>query len=445
MDISTNIALGRGINFYDCSYLERMFEEIKNRSTTYALIHLNIKNFRYFNAKYGQKSGDEILQRIFEFIAGFLEEDEYVAHLYADDFALLMKCMDGNELIQGRIMQFIDKMYRIDDERIYRNIFTSMGIYQITDHHVSFLDALNYADLCRKESDGLYRRCTCIELYDSSYYEKYMGRMELETLTADAYKNYEFVTYLQPKVDLKTQHIVGAEALIRWFDKDGNSIPLYKFLPILNQNGYIALLDIDTFEMICQWLDERIKKNKRVVPISFNISKKYFYDPNLVKDYTGVFEKFHIPSDLVEIELMESISLNDTEQMKKVITQFKEYGFSCALDDFGNGYSSFNVLLNAQLDVVKMDRQFFLNNLKGDGKLVIKTVVDLIHSLNMKVVAEGVETQEHIDYLRHCKCDYVQGYYYYKPMPIDEFETLLDLQYGDNKNMDKVFDREDNL
>ncbi|MEG0365611.1 MAG: EAL domain-containing protein, partial [Coprobacillus sp.] len=132
------------------------------------------------------------------------------------------------------------------------------------------------------------------------------------------------------------------------------------------------------------------------------------------------------PKHHIEIELMESISLDDTERMKEVVSGFKEYGFSCSLDDFGNGYSSFNVLLNAPFDIIKMDRQFFLDNLKGDNQLVIKTVVDLIHSLGMRIVAEGVELKEHIDYLKTCKCDYVQGYYYYRPMPICDFNDLLD-------------------
>lgn len=418
----------KGIGFCDSSYLMKKYEDIKGTDVLYALIHFNIKNFRFYNLKYGMKSGDEILCLIFQCIDNFLDEDEYIGHLYADNFGILIKCEDGNQLIYGRMMEMIDKVYRIEDERIYRNLFASMGIYQITDSGVAFQDALNFANVSRKESSGLHKRSTCMELYDKTYYERYMGRMELESETADAYKNYEFVTFLQPKVDIKTQQIVGAEALIRWFDKEGNSIPLYKFLPILNQNGYIALLDIDTFEMICQWMEERLNKKQSVVPVSFNISGSYFYNPNLVKDYTTVFNKYHISADLVEIELMESISLNDTDQMKRIIAEFKKCGFSCALDDFGNGYSSFNVLLNAQLDTVKMDRQFFLNNLNGDGKLIIKTVVDLIHSLNMKVVAEGVESQEHIDYLKYCNCDYVQGYYYYKPMSVTEFEELLDAQ-----------------
>ncbi|MFL8673649.1 EAL domain-containing protein [Clostridioides sp. GD02404] len=421
MEMENNITLK-----YDTSYILEKYCDIKGSEEKYALIQLNLKNFRYFNTKYGSQAGDEILTLVFQKIMMFLEEKEYAGYLYADNFVLLLKCDDSNYLIYERLIPLIDILYRIDDERIYRNLFMSMGVYVIVDSKVTFYDALNYANLCRKESETLFNRSSCVELYEESFYKSYMNRMKLEIDTANAYKDYEFVTYLQPKVSLISGEVIGAEALLRWFDKDGNSIPLYKFLPILNQNSYIILIDIDTFEQMCQYLDTRIKNNQKVVPISFNISKSHFYYPGIVQDYIDVFEKYNIPKKYIEIEFMESISLNDTERLKKIVSDFKEYGFTCSLDDFGDGYSSFNVLLNARFDIIKMDRQFFLNNLNGNSSLVIKTIIDLIHSLNMKVIAEGVESEEHIECLKEYGCDMVQGYYYYKPMSIDSFNMILD-------------------
>lgn len=423
----------KGMQICDREYLTQRYEEALSKQEQHALIHINVKNFRYYNTKYGKEGGNEILGLMFQRICSILDKGEYAAHLYADNFAVLVKCDDTHHLIYERLMQLIDKVYRIEDGRIYRNLFLSMGIYLITDRGVCFEEALNQANLCRKGSEHLNNRSTSIELYEESFRETYMDRLKLEEDTADAYKNYEFVTYLQPKVDLKTGEVAGAEALLRWFDEDGNSIPLYKFLPILNQNAYIQLVDLDSFEQMCQYLDARIKNNQEVVPISFNISKAYFYDPSMAEDYIQVFERYDIPKNLIEIELMESISLNDTKQMRKVINEFKEYGFTCVLDDFGNGYSSFNVLLNAQLDVVKMDRQFFMENLNGNGELVVKTVVDLIHSLNMKVVAEGVEIKEHVEFLQSIGCDYVQGFYFYKPMAVNEFDKVLE-RHRETKN-----------
>lgn len=414
------------VDTYNTRYITEKYNEVRNSNLKYVLVVLNVKNFRYYNTRYGCPAGMEILGLMWEQLKGFVEKDEYAAYLHVDNFALLLKYEDVDTFIYGRWMELIDKLYRIDDERIYRNLCCSYGIYEIGDAQVAFSDALNFANLGRRQCQTLANRSNCIEVFNQEVYDNYMEHIELEFETAEAYKNYEFVAYLQPKVDLEHEEIVSAEALLRWYDKDGNSVPLYKFLPILNQNGYIKLVDLDIFEQICKILEKRIKNKQKVVPVSFNISKPHFYDPDILENYTKIFEKYDIPKRLIEIEFMESISLNDTKHMKKVIAKFKEYGFTCSLDDFGNGYSSFNVLLNAPFDIVKMDRQFFLNNLNGDNKLVIKTVVDLIHSLKMLVVAEGVEMEEHIDYLKKCGCDYVQGFYYYKPMPIESFENLLD-------------------
>lgn len=414
------------MKYYNSSYIVDKYNQVKASDSKYALIQINIKNFRFYNTKYSVEVGDQILELVFQELNSFFEPDEYIGYLYADNFVVLANYEDVDILVRDRIVNLIDKLYRIENAYIFRNIFYSFGIYKIEDRDVQFYDAWNYANLCRKESEDLQQRNSFVEVYDNTFHDGYMGRMELEIRTADAYKNYQFITYLQPKVDLESGEIVGAEALLRWIDEDGNLIPLYKFLPILNQNSYIILVDLDIFDQMCQYLETRIKNNQKVVPISFNISKASFYDPNILEDYISIFEKYEIPKEYVEMEFMESISLNDTAHMKKVISGFKEYGFTCLLDDFGNGYSSFNVLLNAPLDIIKMDRQFFLDNLNGDGRLVIKTVVELIHSLKMKVVAEGVEQKEHIEFLRTCGCDYVQGFYYYKPMPLQDFEALLD-------------------
>ncbi|MEG0367643.1 MAG: GGDEF domain-containing phosphodiesterase, partial [Coprobacillus sp.] len=410
------------------SFISDHYYEVLNNHSKYVLIQLNLKNFKYFNTKYGYKAGNEILFLIFQTLKTFIKEDEYVSYLYSDNFVLLLQYEDLNDFLYVRIAELVDQLYRIDDQRVYRCLFFSIGIYEIDEPNVSFEDALNLANLARRESESIKQRNHSIELYDKAFYHQYMDRLELEMKTADAYKEYEFSAFLQPKVDLETEQIVGAEALLRWIDKDGNNIPLYQFLPILNQNSYIELVDLDVFDQICSKLDERLRQNKKVVPVSFNISKSSFYSSDILKDYLDIFEKYDIPKQLIEIEFMESISLDDTERMKRIVSGFKDYGFSCSLDDFGNGYSSFNVLLNAPFDIIKMDRQFFLDNLKGDNQLIIKTVVDLIHSLGMKVVAEGVELKEHVDYLKACQCNYVQGFYYYKPMPIQDFENLLDKQ-----------------
>lgn len=410
--------------------MQNKYEEAKTSAKKFALIVVNIKDFRYFNTLYGFQAGNEILSSLLTTLQAIMQEDEMVIHEHADNYTMLIRYNQENlDDLHERMYEITDKCYRINDSRIYRNLFLSFGIYLIQNNDCDYDNAKNLANLSRKACSGLSSRTQSYEIYNQKIHDQFMREKNLEESTADAYKNFEFVTYYQPKVDPYTEKIVGAEALLRWFDKDGNPIPVSDFLPILNKNAYIYLVDLDVFEMTCKMLQENILNNRPVVPISFNVSRSCFYDDENIQPYIELREKYQIPHHLIEFELMESISLDDTEHMKAFIHLIKGAGFQCSLDDFGNGYSSFNVLLNAELDAVKMDRQFFVKNLNGDNKLIIKTVINLIKSLHIKVIAEGVEDEEHVTYLKECGCDVIQGFYYYKPMCAETFNQLLQEQH----------------
>ncbi|MEA4874695.1 EAL domain-containing protein [Anaerorhabdus sp.] len=411
---------------YNREWMKIKYEEARKKPDKYLLATMNIKNFRYFNCLYGHEGGNEILKLIYHKIAEFLVEGESISHDFSDNFLILFTYTDINDFLHVRMRKLIDVCYRIDDSRIYRNNFESYGIYPLNHHDCDFDEAYHLANIARKQSETLTNRSHCYELYDDTYSEKYMSQRDLEYKTAQAFLNYEFVPYLQPKIDPHTNKIIGAESLIRWINADGKFIPVSDFLPILIENTYIYVVDLDIFDVVCKMLDERIRQNKPVVPISFNISKPEFYDDDFINDYLHVAKKYSIPLNLIEFELMESISLDDTTRLKKIIKEIKDAGFSCSLDDFGNGFSSFNVLLNAAFDTIKMDREFFVRNLNEENKVIIKTMIDLIKSLHMKVVAEGVETKEYVDFLLQCGCDAIQGFYYHKPMSMTDFNILLD-------------------
>lgn len=411
---------------YNREWIKIKYEEARKTPEKYLLATMNIKNFRYFNCLYGYEGGNEILKLIYHKVADFLDDGESIAHDFSDNFVILFAYSNIHDFLYTRMPKLIDLCYRIDDPRIHRNNFESFGIFPLNHHDCDFEEAYHLANISRKQSETLTNRSHCYELYDDTYSEKYMSQCDLEFRTAQAFFNYEFVPYLQPKVDPYTNKIIGAESLIRWIDANGNFIPVSDFLPILIKNTYIYVIDLDIFDVVCKMLDERIRSNKPVVPISFNISKPEFYDDDFISDYKKVVEKYSIPLNLIEFELMESISLDDTDRLKKIIKEIKDAGFSCSLDDFGNGFSSFNVLLNAAFDAIKMDREFFVRSLNEENKVIIKTMIDLIKSLHMKVVAEGVETKEYVDFLLQCGCDAIQGFYYHKPIPMADFNTLLD-------------------
>lgn len=411
------------------------FDEIKHNAKPYVLVSVNIKNFKYINIEYGWEQGNEILHLIYLTMQQLLQEGEYIAYSFADHFVLLLNAPDwdmsqerAHEFIRTVLVPFVDVIFDIDDERIHKKIFASFGIYPIALKPSSYFEAMEMAELFRKEDRGIKYKTFTINYYDSDALRAFVHKYELGNTTATALQRGEYQVYVQPKVDVKTRKIVGGEALLRRFDAMGKAIPLSEFLPILNEEGYIRKIDWFVFETACEMMSERFTAQKPIVPISFNISKDFFYDPFLCDNYVSTLQKYGVSQKYIELELMETISLDDTGHMIKVIEHFKQVGFKCSLDDFGNGYSSFAVLLNADLDYVKLDRIFFSNPLDDAGRKILENVIDILKFLNFKIVAEGVETKEYVDYLAQLGCDIIQGYYFYRPMPIAEFMHLLDTQ-----------------
>lgn len=410
--------------------LKQKYDElIKNSKTPHSLVCANIKQFRNLYTLHGKEKSDQMLEDVLHCIADFIGDVGYVAHSYADNFTILL-AMPAADVDSRFFVPFVDEVFEIENPYLFHNIYMSFGFYGITSDTVDYYQAQAYANVARLCAPTVRNRSFSSEEFSQEYYDSFMNPYLMEERVSKAYQNKEFVVYLQPKVRLNDQKVIGAEALIRWFDEKGNMIPLSSFLPILNQNNYIRMLDIQTFEVCCKLICDRLKAGQPIVPISFNISQSFFYDTKMMPDYMEVYNRYQIPREYIQFELMESISLNDTQQLVNVIDDFKKEGFTCLLDDFGNGYSSFGVLINSKLDILKMDRQFFVEPLTEKTSNIIKTVIELAKQLHLEVIAEGVETQEYVDFLKEVGCDVIQGFYFYRPMPIPELLTLLDKEKG---------------
>lgn len=422
-------------------WMAEKFSELNRAGSQYLLVSVNIKNFKYLNLEYGWDAGNEFLYGIYKAMEKQLEADEYIAQMRGDSFGLLLhKQMwemaedPANAFIATVIMKYVDAVFEVSDSRIYKNIYASFGIYPIYIKQCDFYEALETAELFRQEDAGIRHRTFTVNYYTDDAYARFMQKYHMGKSTANALPRGEYQVYIQPKVELKTRRIAGGEALLRRFDATGKPIPLSEFLPILNAEGYIRKIDWFVFETACEVLGARMAEGKPIAPISFNISRDFFYDVFMCENYIKTREKFNVPQEYIEFELMETISLDDTGRMVEMIEMFKAAGFKCSLDDFGNGYSSFGVLLNADLDYVKLDRIFFKNPLDEANRRIIKSVVDILKFLGFKIVAEGVETQEYVDYLAELGCDLIQGFYFYRPMPMADFLQLLDEQEQNEKS-----------
>lgn len=243
-------------------------------------------------------------------------------------------------------------------------------------------------------------------------------------------ENKEFLIYLQPKFYAKTGMLAGAEALVRW-NRKGKIVMPNVFIPLLEKYGLITILDNHVLEEVFKIINSWNEKNYTIVPISVNESRQNLYDRNHIEKLIKLINKYNISPSMIELEMTETTVVNNVELAKEAEKNVHKLGFIVSMDDFGTGYSSFSMLKNINIDILKMDKSFFDDILESKrGKIIIESVIHMSHKLNIKVVAEGIETKEQAEYLKNIECDMIQGYIYEKPIPVFEFEK----KYLKNKN-----------
>ena len=248
-----------------------------------------------------------------------------------------------------------------------------------------------------------------------------MYRMKLEL--EKSIKNGEYVVYLQPKFDTQSEEIVGAEALIRK-KANGQMIMPNEFLPVYEENGLIMMLDMYVLETICKLQQKWKKTNKRVLPISINESRHHLKNPNHLEELKTILQKYGTNPNLIELEMTEQTVAYDIEVAKRAEKAAHAMGFIIAMDDFGTGYSTFHILKDIEIDILKIDKCFFEDVVHNKrAQIIIQNIVEMCKKLNIKTVAEGIETKEQVEYLKRIQCDIIQGYYFAKPMSIEHFEN----------------------
>lgn len=257
-------------------------------------------------------------------------------------------------------------------------------------------------------------------------YEKSIENRMLKSL-----ENEEFLVYFQPKVDLQTGLATQAEALVRWQTDEGLIIPPDKFIPIFEKKYLISSLDQYVFKKVCAFIRRRLDAGLPVNTISVNVSRLQFYNSDFVKTYEDIKNKFRIPDHLLEIEITESIAFDNVTFLEKTVSELKSKGFLISIDDFGTGFSSLSLLKNIPIDVLKIDQSFFRESIhKEKDNIVIKGIIDLVNKLSIRTVAEGIETAEQVAFLKSVNCNMIQGYFFYRPLPEDKFEAILNKEYA---------------
>lgn len=389
------------------------------------LISMDLSEFKIVNNTCGVEMGDETLRNVWMILRKSLKQQELAARINADHFVLFLM-EDRQELLLVRLEQITKMISALPEELNIPRMSVYFGIYPMTGQE-SVEVAYGRANEAKHLVKG--RRDTNYAFYDEVDFQKAMSDKELEDRFEDAIANQEFEIWYQPKYSADSAHIVGAEALSRWRNSDGSLIPPYKFIPLFEKNGMISILDEYVFRAVCRQQKCWEREGRPLLPVSVNISRASLYYSNVVEKYKNILEEYHIEAKYVPLEITESATIDNLE-IRDLIDQFHSAGFPLLLDDFGNGYSSLATLNVMHFDILKLDKSLidYIGDEKGE-KLLYYTI-KLAKSLGMEITAEGVEHQEQVVFLQRLKCNDIQGFYFSRPLPLEDYQDKIAMAEG---------------
>ncbi|MGK0469069.1 bifunctional diguanylate cyclase/phosphodiesterase [Clostridium sp.] len=398
---------------------------IKNNSNQHAFIVMDIDNFKLINDIFGYEQGDLLLIHIANVLSLHLNKDEVFARITGDKFSVILEYVNKNE-IESRIEKITKDItnFKFDTDSHF-NMVVSTGIFIIKNTNITIDIIGDRASIAANMIKGNYTSTHFF--YNDDMHDQIIKVNEIEKEMHSALENGEFKVYLQPKYDFKTEEIAGAEALIRWQHPMKGIIPPDGFIPVFEKNGFVTKIDMYVFEEICKMQKKRAIEGRKPLIVSVNQSRLHLHNPEYVDTLKSIIKKYGINPGVIELELTESAFACNMDIIFDITRRLHKIGFRLSIDDFGSGYSSLNMLKDVFIDVVKIDREFFnetLNTLRG--KKIIKSIIMMSKDLGIETVAEGVETKEQVKFLREIGCDLAQGYYYAKPMPMLDFDDLLE-------------------
>ncbi|MBO4784505.1 MAG: EAL domain-containing protein [Lachnospiraceae bacterium] len=427
----------RGHNWMWFSFRgEQLLKKRRSAKESYAVLDLVFVKFRNYCVCHSVIEGEEMLYRVDKIINQSLNKKEMAAHYASANFALLLKFKDREEL-RARIQQIIDKLEVIG--RDHKFTF-HVGVYVVENRTNAKGKPIRRKniDIEREYNNACTARLTLEECDDSgiAFFDENLVEEQkwIDTVMErrrSAIENEEYVIYYQPKYDPKNNKLRGVEALIRWNSPDLGFKGPGTFIPILEKNGFIQ--DIDHYMITHVARDQKawLDAGYECVPASVNVSRAHFSENDLAEQIRDAVDAEGCPRNLLEIELTESAFFDDKKAMIDTILKLKEYGFMVSMDDFGSGYSSLNSLKDMPLDILKLDAEFFRGDTNGGrGEIVITEAIALAKSLNMLTVAEGVEFKEQVEFLASKGCDMIQGYFFAKPMPKEEYADKMNRKEG---------------
>lgn len=400
---------------------ERLLNEVPDR-TKYAVLFFNVKNFKAVNELFGVESGDVVLQNIFRTLTHSKLSPVITARVESDHFVCLVenKNLDFEELTS-----VCDNKFVKDGKCM--NLIIRCGIFYVEEKPMKISGMIDRAKLAKRYITDEYVQPYMV--YDHSMQVAYIDKAKLAGELQEGIAKEQFKVYYQPVIDTKTGKIASAEALIRWIHPDKGFISPALFIPALEENGHISELDFYVLKKVWQFINDRCENNKFVVPISVNLSWMDFYDEIMMEKILKEMDRFRENGreHMARFEITETSYAAIRENRSGILESLRIKNAKILLDDFGSGFSSFGMLQDYDFDILKIDMSFIRKiGENPKTKSIVHSIIGMAHEIGIKTVAEGVETEEQVSFLRQSGCDYIQGYYYSKPLPEEEFVGFLE-------------------
>jgi diguanylate cyclase (GGDEF)-like protein len=393
----------------------------ENTDTKFTFVRLDIERFKMINNFYGIDAGDRLLVHL----AGLIEKywqnvkNSVFGRVDGDVFGI---CFEKDD---KKLNDFI--LYMKQELKKYQAAYyleTAMGIYDIQDNNMDVRNILARATLAAKQCKGQYMVHEA--RYTEELREKIIKEQNIINEMDHALETEEFVVYFQPKYELDHYKPMGAEALVRWKKADGTIVSPGDFIPVFESNGFIIKLDYYVWDKVCQLIKNNLNHRGDSEVISVNVSRVNLYNPEFLESLVNLVEKYKIPPKYLHLELTESAFSDDARMIQNAVDYLHKAGFTILMDDFGSGYSSLNVLKDIDIDVLKIDMRFLSKGSSEErSEKILEAVIKMAKSLDMQVIAEGVEEEKQVKMLKRLGCDYIQGYYFAKPMPKKDYIKLL--------------------
>lgn len=382
--------------------------------TNFYIMKFDIDNFKYINKFYGFEFGDKVLKYIYENVSGKLMPGEVLARISSDHYVALLRDASKERLCR--------MLTSIEYEELL--LYVSAGVYTVTDKKEGINLMLDKACTAAQEIKGSLGQY--ISYYTEEFDKANIRNEQLKRAVQHGIENGEFIPYIQPKVDINTGDVLGGEALARWRNPDGKLVSPGVFIPMCEQTGIIVDIDMMIYESVLRFLKAHLDAGIPCVPISVNFSRMHLLSGDFLDHVVRKLDEYQVPAHLIEIELTESAIFDNLDNIYVFTQKMHSYGFSIAMDDFGSGYSSLNMLKDVPIDVLKIDKGF-LEEARDNSRrnIIFSTIVDLATQLNIRIVVEGVEFIENVELMRQCGCTIAQGYYFARPMPSEDFSAVM--------------------